>query len=131
MSDQIIKDDSRFIHGEDLQRNGKWSDVTLTIKSVGDKDSMKAKSGQTIEGHPFHFVETEKVAVFKGCNIRLVKAVLGIQNREQMPGKKITLYPVKGNWFGQEGVCAVRVRVPDGQPRPFITKKDLGQDLTK
>lgn len=131
MTDQIVKDDSRFIHGEDLQRGGKWSDVTLTIKSVGDKDSMKAEDKSTIEGYPLSFVETEKMAVMRGCNVRLMKAALQTNDRSQMIGKKITLYPTKGNWFGQTNVIAVRVRVPDGVAKPFIPIQHLGKDLTK
>ena len=130
MSDQMMKDDNRFIHGEDLQRNGKHCDITLTIKSVGDKNSMKAKDGKTIEGYPVVFVETEKMAVFKGGNIRLLKAALQTSDREQMAGKKLTIYPVKGDWFGQKDVLAVRVRVPEGIGRPFIPKQHLGKDLT-
>ena len=130
MSD-IIKDDSRFIHGEDLCRDGKWSDVTLTIKQVGEKDSMKSMSGQVIAGFPFSFEGTEKLAVFKGGNVRLLKAALGTSDRSQMIGKKLTLYPTIGDWFGQKGVLAVRVRVPEGVAKPFIPIKDLGKDLTK
>lgn len=127
----IIKDDSRFIHGEDLQRNGKWCDITLTIKSVGEKDSMKSADMKTIEGYPVTFVETEKMAVFSGNNIRLMKAALETQNREEMTGKKLTLYPAVGDWFGQANVVAVRIRVPEGKPRPFVQRTHLGRDLTK
>lgn len=130
-SDQIIKDDSRFIHGEDLQRGGKWSDITLTIKSVGDKDTMKAKDGKVIPGFPVFFQETDKIAVLKGSNIRLLKSALQTADRLQMAGKKLTLYPAKGTWFGQSDVVAVRVRVPEGVARPFIQKQHLGVDLTK
>lgn len=133
MSENIIKDDSRFIHGEDLRRNGKWCDITLTIKSVGEKDSMKALDGKTIEGYPFSFVETEKMVVLKGGNIRMAKADLGTNDREQMAGKRLTLYPARGDWFGQKNVCAVRVRFHDGEgkAKPFLSKKDVGFDLTK
>lgn len=130
-TDQIIKDDSRFIHGEDLQRGGKWFEITLTIKSVGDKDSMKSQDGKVIPGFPVHFTETEKIAVLKGSNVRLLKAALKTADRSEMAGKKLTLYPVKGNWFGQTDVAAVRVRVPAGVAKPFIQKQHLGTDLTK
>jgi len=131
VSDQIIKDDSRFIHGEDLQRGGKWSDITLTIKSVGDENSMKSKQGQVIEGYPVHFVETTKVAVLRKSNVRLLKAALKTNDREKMVGQKLTLYPVKGDWLGQKDVIAVRVRVPEGNAKPLIQKQHLGVDLTK
>ena len=127
----IIKDDSRFIHGEDLQRDGRWSDITLTIANVDEKDSMKSKGGQVIDGFPVSFEETEKMAVFRGGNIRLLKAATGTSKRTEMVGQKLTIYPVKGDWFGQKDVCAVRIRVPEGQAKPFIPFKDLGKDLTK
>lgn len=130
-ADQIIKDDSRFIHGEDLQRNGKWADITLTIESVGEQDSMKAKDGKVIPGYPVFFKETKKIAVLKGSNVRLLKAALGTSNRAEMAGQKLTLYPVKGDWFGQTNVAAVRVRVPEGNAKPFIQRQHLGTDLTK
>lgn len=128
---QIIKDDSRFIHGEDLQVNGRWSDITLTIKSVGEKDSMLSKEERAIPGFPVYFAETPKIAVLKGVNLRLLKAALSTADRRQMAGKKLTLYPVKGNWFGQRDVVAVRVRVPAGVAKPFIQAKSLGADLTR
>jgi len=130
MSD-IIKDDTRFIHGEDLQKNGKWCDVTLTIKEVGEADSMRSKGGQTIAGYPFKFVETNKMAVFKGNNLRLLRAALMTKNRSEMVGKRLTLYPAIGDWFRQSGVVAVRIRVPEGRGKPFIPIQNLGRDLTK
>ncbi len=127
----IIKDDSRFIHGEDLQRDGKWCDVTLTLKSVGEKDSITSQDKKTIRGYPVTFAETEKMAVFAGNNIRCLKAAVGTNNRSEMKGKKLTLDPAAGDWFGQRNVVAVRIRIPEGQPRPFVQRTHLGRDLTK
>lgn len=131
MSSQIIKTDSRFLHGEDLRRDGKWCEFSLTVKSVGEKDSIKSEDKSTVEGYPFTFEETDKIAVLKGSNIRLAQAALETSDRTQMTGKKLIVYPVMGNWFGQRDVIALRVRVPQGMPRPFIQPKNLGRDLTR
>lgn len=131
MSDQLIKDDSRFIHGEDLQRDGKPCNVTLTIKEVGDKDTMKAKDGKVIEGFPVWFVETDKIAVLRGCNIRLLKTAMGTSDRSKMVGRKLTLEPRVGDWFGQKNVLGVRVHIPSDSFRPFIAKQQLGRKLTE
>lgn len=126
----LIKDDSRYLHGEDLQKGGRWCEFTLTIKSVGEKDSATAQDGTKIEGYPITFLETEKILVIKKTNVKLAKAALGSSSRKGWVGMSITLHPVKGDWFQQHNVLAVRVRVPEGRPRPFIRKKDYGIDIT-
>lgn len=127
----IIKTDSRFLHGEDLKRDGKWCEFALTIKAVGDENSMKTEQGQVIPGWPVTFNETEKTAVLKGSNLRLAIAALKTNARSKWIGRRLTVYPVVGDWFGQRDVCAVRVRVPEGIPRPYIKPHILGKDLTK
>jgi hypothetical protein len=127
----IIKTDSRFLHGEDLQREGKWQEFTLTIKDVQEKDSMKSEEGQKIDGWPISFEETPKILVLNTTNTRLAICAIGTNLRSEWPGKKLTVYPVIGSWFGQRDVYALRVRVPAGTPRPFIQPSVLGRDLTK
>jgi hypothetical protein len=131
---KLIKADSRYLHGEDLQIDGRWKEFTLTIKSVGDENSALTQDKQQIPGWPITFNETPKIAVIKGTNVRLAIAALGTNDRASWVGKKITFYPAtsgKTKWFGQDNVCCVRVRVPDGIPRPYIQRKILGTDLTK
>jgi len=126
----IIKTDSRFLHGEDLRRDGKFCEFTLTIKQVDDENSAIAADKQVIEGWPVHFEETPKIAVLKKTNLKLAIAALETNARSKWVGRKLTVYPVKGNWFKQTDVLAVRVRVPKGIPKPFIRPVDLGKDLT-
>lgn len=127
----IIKTDSRFLHGEDLQKDGKWQEFSLTIKSVGERDSMRAQDKTIVPGWPVEFEESPKILVLNKTNTRLAIAALGTNVRAEWPGKKLSVYPVIGTWFGQEDVYALRVRVPRGKPRPFIQPKMLGKDLTK
>lgn len=128
---EIIKTDSRYLHGEDLQRDGVWLEFTLTIKAVDDKDSAKSEEGTSIEGWPVTFEESPKILVLNVTNTRLAIAAMGTNERAKWPGKPLTVYPAMGSWFGQRDVYAVRVRVPEGVPRPFIQPKIMGKDLTK
>ena len=121
--------DRRFLYGEDLRRGESYQEFTLTIAEVLEEDSMHAQDSTPIPGLPLRFKETEKLLVLRSTNRRLATAVLGNQY-EDWPGKKITLYPVSGHWFGQRDVLAVRVRVPMGKPKPFIKPATLGKDLT-
>ena len=128
----LIKTDSRYLHGEDLRRGDSPCDVTLTIKSVGEKDSAKSQAGQVINGYPVEFEESSKVLVLNGTNTKLSIAALGSNSRADWIGKKLTLFPAAlDECFGQRNVMCVRVRVPDGKPRPFIMPRHLGKDLTK
>lgn len=129
---EIIKTDSRYLHGEDLRRGDKPCEVTLTIKSVGEKDSEKAKTGQVINGWPIEFEETDKRLVLNGTNTKLAIAAIRTNSRAEWVGKKLTLYPaVLDECFGQTSVLCVRVRVPEGIPKPFIMPKHIGRDLTR
>ncbi len=138
---EIIKTDSRYLHGEDLQRDGVWREFTLTIKDVGEEHSATTKDdGKTkpriIPGYPVYFEETPKVLVLKSgkgvrsINLSFAIAALGTNRRQDWIGQKLTVYPAMGNWFGQTDVVAVRIRVPEGQGRPFVSPAALGVDLT-
>ena len=127
---QIIKTDSRFLHGEDLQKDGKWQEFTLTIKEVKPKDSMKAKDGTIVPGWPVIFEESPKILVLNKVNTRLAISAVETNVASEWAGKKLTIYPVIGSWFGQSDVYAVRIRVAKGKPRPFIQPKIMGKDLT-
>ncbi len=132
MSDDLIKTDSRYLHGEDLRRGGSPCDITLTIKAVDDKDSSLSLTKQVIKGYPVTFEETDKILVLNGTNVKLSIAALGTNSRSEWTGKKLTLFPsVLAECFGQTNVLCVRVRVPNGKPKPFIMPKHLGKDLTR
>lgn len=129
MSD-IIKTDSRYLHGEDLRKGDQPCEFALTIKSVEEKDSATSETKQVLEGYPVSFEETEKILVLNATNTKLAIAALGTNSRAAWLGRKLTLFPsVLAECFGQKNVLCVRVRVPDGQPKPFIMPKHMGRDL--
>lgn len=128
----LMKSDRRYLHGEDLRKSGKWADVTVTVKEVGEKDSAKTEQGQVIAGYPISFTESPKILVTNETNTKLLLASMETDSRSAMAGKKITVYPaVLAECFGQRNVICVRIRVRDGLPKPFIQPKHLGKDLTK
>ena len=127
----LIKTDSRYLHGEDLRRGGTPCDVTMVVKEVADKDSAKTETKQVIKGWPVHFEKTDKILVLNGTNTKLAIAAMGSNDRGDWIGKKLTVYPaVLDECFGQQNVICVRVRVPDGMPKPFIMPRHLGKDMT-
>ena len=132
MSLDPITADGRFLHGEDLRDASGWREVTLTVKAVGDKGSEQSADRRAIEGYPVYFEEREKVLVLNRTNTKLGIAAMGTKERDQWKGQKLTLYPAMlDECFGQQDVVCVRVRVPDGVPKPFILPRHLGKDLTK
>lgn len=132
MSTDIIKTDSRYLHGEDLRKGDRPCEFTLTIASVGEKDSAKSETGQVIKGYPVEFAETDKRLVLNNTNTKLAVAALGTNSRAAWIGQKLTLFPaVLSECFGQTDVVCVRVRVPKGRPKPFVMPKHMGKDLTQ
>ena len=118
-----------YLRGEDLQRGGKWCEFTLTIGSIDAPSTVKAADGKMIDRPIVSFAEAEKKLIVGKTNERLIKAQLGQVPKERI-GKKITVYPVVGNWFGVKNAIAVRVRISEDRPKPFISKKNLGSDIT-
>lgn len=130
--DDLIKTDSRYLHGEDLRRGDRPCDFSLTIKFVDEKDSARSETKQVIKGYPVAFDETDKILVLNGTNTKLAVAALGSNSRDDWTGKKLTLFPsVLAECFGQTDVLCVRVRVPNGKPKPFIMPKHLGKDISQ
>ena len=76
------------------------------------------------------FEETEKMLALRPVNEILSIYALHENKPKRWPGKKLTLYPVVGDWFGQKNVCAIRVRIPKGDKRPFVPPEQLGRDIT-
>jgi len=119
-----------FLRAEDMLKDGVWKEVTLTIKEAHGPGTVKAKDKTTIEHPVLDFEKTEKRLVLGKVNQRLIKCATGVSNGEDLVGKKVTIYPVVGDWFGQKDVTSIRVRVPQGKKRPFIQPKNLGKDIT-
>ena len=138
MSLDPITADGRFLHGEDLRDASGWREVTLTVKAVGDKGSEKSADKRAIEGYPVYFEERDKVLVLNRTNTKLGIAAMRTKERDKWVGQKLTLYPAMlaskkddKPVFGQRNIVCVRVRVPEGVPRPYVMPQHLGIDLTK
>ena len=131
MSDEI-RTDSRYLHGDDLRRDGNWADIKLIVESVGERDSAKDSQGKIIPGWPVTFEKTDKVLVMNQTNTKLAVAAIGTNKRSEWVGMPLTVYPaILDNCFGQTDVICLRIRVPDGVPKSFVSPKHMGKDLTK
>ena len=89
-------------------------DVTLTIVSVA-MDDLQMRSGQKQRKPLVTFRETEKQLVLNKTNAVAIAEVLGSKATKDWAGKRVTLYPTRAN-FGGEQVDAIRVRRAGGEP---------------
>jgi len=124
--------DSRFLYAEDFLVDGVWREYEMTIKKIGEKDSIKSeREGVIIKGYPIEFEETDKILVVRATNIRLIKAQHGTGNIEKLVGQKITLYPALLDQVGADrDVPCLRVRVDKNKVVPKGAKMYMGRDLT-
>lgn len=126
--------DSRFLHAEDLIHDGEWKQYTLTIDKVIMPGELTYENKQVCESYVLCFVnpvtKAEKMlAISAKCNQRLMPYATGSAKPDKWPGRKITLYAARGNWFGEAGIAAIRIR-PQPGAHPKLSPKDLGVDLT-
>ena len=119
-----------YLHAEEFLIDGVWKEFPVEVKEVLAPNTVKSQDGKLIDKGILVVGKTKKRFVLGSTNERLVACALGSKKPLDWIGKKITLYPVRGDWFGQKNVCAIRVRVPDGMTRPFVQKKSLGEDIT-
>lgn len=119
-----------YLHAESFLVDGVWKEFALTIASVTQPNEIKAADGKLIDKPIIAFEESEKRLILGKVNERLAKYAIGSAKPKDWIGKKITLYAVCGDWFGQPNVAAIRIRIPQGKPLPFIAKKNLGRDIT-
>ncbi len=126
---EIIKTDSRYLHGEDLFVNGEPVRVTMTVKDVGDKNTAKSEDGRVIEGWPVTFEERPKVLVLNETNRKLATAAMGTNVRSEWKGKPLTFWPYVGNWLGQKNVLAVRIVLKPKTRHAFIKPQDWGNPV--
>lgn len=119
-----------YLHAEDLLNGGKWGEYSLTIAEVLAPGTIKSADGKVIERAILAFQETQKRLILGKVNERLAKCAIGSSKPKEWIGKKITIHASRGNWFGQKDVAAIRIRVPDGKPKPFLMPAHLGVDIT-
>lgn len=120
-----------YLKAEDLIRDGKWCEYTLTIESVTPANTVKAADGKWIEHPIVSFRKAQKKFICGKTNRRLVIYAAGDSDESKWVGHEITLRACKGDWFGHKNIAALRVAPPQGDgPRPHIAKKDYGVSLT-
>ena len=121
---------AEFLRAEDLLHQGKWGEFTLTIKAAHDPNTVRAADKTMIDKPVIDFEKTDKRLVLGVTNQRLIKCATGAETTDDLIGKRITLFAVIGDWFGEKNVTAIRIRVPEDQPKPFIKKQNMGKDIT-
>lgn len=122
--------EASYLHAEDLLRDGKWTEATVTIESVLPPHTVKSADGKLIPKPIVCFAKTDKRLVLGAINTRLMKCAIGTAKVDDWIGKPVTLYAACGNWFGQNNVAAIRVRVSEERAKPFLKPAQLGKDLT-
>src|SRR6056297_374605 len=100
---------SGYLHAKEFLKDGAWGEYTLEIQNVHPPNSVKSADGKPIDKPVVDFVETDKRFVLNGTNQRLAKCATGTSKPSEWVGKKLTLYPAQGNWFGQRDVVAIRI----------------------
>lgn len=97
--------DYRFISAEEL--DGK--EVILTISGI-ERDEVYSVSARAKEKKAaLKFKETDKMVILNATNARSITTILGTPQVEQWVGKRICLYPVAIQAFGQN-VEAIRIK---------------------
>jgi hypothetical protein len=119
-----------YLRAEDLVSGGVWCEKTLTVKTVHAPNTIKTQDKKLIEKPVIEFDETPKRLVLGTTNGRLLKYATGATVASELIGKRLTIYPAIGNWFGQSNVTTMRIRIPDGGPKPFVQVKNIGVDIT-
>jgi hypothetical protein len=124
-----MKKDETLIKGEDFLVDGVYKPFTLTIEKAewGDRENEGGKK----HGLIIHFAKAKKpfFAPLDQLNFRMIKAELGTIEPAELVGKKLTLIPVKGNWFGESNTLAIRVMVTGDKPRPRVGRKAFGESV--
>lgn len=121
--------DPTLLKGEDLLADGEYKAFTLTIESA--EWAKRQNESGIKEGLLIHFERAKKplFAPDQQLNYRLIRAELGSVIPEELAGQKLTLIPVKGDWFGDRNTLAIRVMITGDKPRPRIGKTAFGTSV--
>lgn len=124
-----MKKDETLIKGEDFLIDGEYKSFTLEVDSVEWAD--RENEGGSKHGLLVYFKKAKKpfFAPVDQLNFRMIRAELGTTEPSALAGKKLTLIPVKGNWFGESNTLAIRVLVTGDKPRPRVGKKAFGESV--
>ncbi len=121
--------DPTLIKGEDLLVKGEYKAFTLEIEKCEWAD--RENEGGTKHGLLIHFVKAKKpfFTPIDHLNYRMIRVELGTVEPADLIGKKLTLIPVKGNWFGERNTLALRVVVTGDKPKPQVGKAAFGESV--
>lgn len=121
--------DESLVKGEDFLVKGEYKSITLEIEKAEWAD--RENEGGKKHGLLIHFKSAKKpfFAPIDQLNYRMIRAELGTCEPVDLVGKKLTLMPVKGNWFGESNTLAIRVLVTGDKPRPRVGKKAFGESV--
>jgi hypothetical protein len=121
--------DPALVRGEDLLVNGEYKQFTLEIVACEWAD--RENEGGRKHGLLVSFKNGKKpfFAPIDQLNYRMIRAEHGTTEPAELIGKKLTLIPVKGNWFGEANTLAIRVLVTGDKPRPRVGKTAFGSPV--
>jgi hypothetical protein len=100
----------RFIAAEEL--DGK--EITLTIIGVTTDEVYSPTARAKEKKAALKFKETDKMVILNATNARKITEILGSPQVETWTGKRITLYPLAIQAFGQN-IEAIRIKKATGQ----------------
>lgn len=86
---------SNYLCGADLR--GK--ECQLTIADIEPAHELKGKNNEKKSALVLHFKETKKMMVLNKTNAQSINKAHGPELTKWI-GKKITVYPKRGEWFG-------------------------------
>lgn len=122
--------DPTLIRGEDFLVKGEYRSFTFPIKSA---EFVERKSERGCVRGLLIYFEGAKKPLFcpeDKTNFRMIRTEIGTVEPAEMVGKKLTMIPVKGDWYGAKNALAVRVIVTGDKPKPNITSKAFGTPVT-
>lgn len=123
-----------FLSASDFLKKGVWKQFTVKIKAIHPANTIQADNKVLIDRPVISFAKSPKLFAPSKTTQKLIQFQVGVDlngaEKDLAVGKLITLYPVKGNWFGQKDLAGIRVRIDRDKPKPHIKSKDMGEDIT-
>lgn len=104
----ILETIGKYLKAADLPND---TDTVVTIESIS-REVIKGKDGKEDETKwVAHFVGMDQGLVLNATNINAIKAVLNVEDTDDMEGQQISLYIKDDVQFGSKTMAGIRVRV--------------------
>ena len=122
-----------YLGGFDLEDgNGKFDEITVTIKSVGP-ETIKDQNGKDETCLVLHFIEQVKPMILNVTNSKTIEKLLKTPHIEDWAGKRIQIGTEKVRAFGDiHDALRVRKFPPKSDakpPAPIISCVDCGETI--